>query len=108
MCTAACRRSSGHAHLAWYGRSRRWPIPAALDAWASVAMFDSDVQVIAVLATHSDHQDEPKQVLTAHTSSGLAGMVERVRLLEGQLTIESAPGQGTRLIAELPLGDSLT
>jgi signal transduction histidine kinase len=48
------------------------------------------------------------QVLTAYTSSGLAGMVERVRLLGGQLTIESAPGQGTRLIAELPLGDSLT
>jgi signal transduction histidine kinase/DNA-binding response OmpR family regulator len=50
----------------------------------------------------------PEQMLTAYTSSGLAGMVERVRLLEGQLTIESAPGQGTRLIAELPLGDSLT
>ncbi len=49
----------------------------------------------------------PEQVLTAYTSSGLAGMVERVRLLGGQLTIESAPGQGTRLMAELPLGDSL-
>jgi signal transduction histidine kinase len=45
----------------------------------------------------------PEQVLAAHTSSGLAGMIERVRLLGGQLTIESAPGQGTRLTAELPL-----
>jgi PAS domain S-box-containing protein len=48
----------------------------------------------------------PKEVLAAHTSSGLAGMIERVRLLGGQLTIESAPGQGTRLTAELPLGDA--
>jgi hypothetical protein len=48
-----------------------------------VAVFDSDAQVIAVLATHSNHQDEPKQVLTAHTSSGLASMAERVRLLDG-------------------------
>jgi PAS domain S-box-containing protein len=49
----------------------------------------------------------PKEVLAAHTSSGLAGMIERVRLLGGQLTIESAIGQGTRLTAELPLGDPL-
>jgi signal transduction histidine kinase len=49
----------------------------------------------------------PDQVLAAHTSSGLAGMIERVRLLGGQLTIESAPGQGARLTAELPLGARL-
>ncbi len=49
----------------------------------------------------------PEDVLAAHTSSGLTGMVERVRLLGGQLTIESAPGQGTRLTAELPLGAPL-
>jgi signal transduction histidine kinase len=46
----------------------------------------------------------PEVALAAHSSSGLAGMVERVRLLGGQLTIEAAPGQGTRLTAELPLG----
>jgi PAS domain S-box-containing protein len=49
----------------------------------------------------------PEQVLTAHASSGLVGMVERVRLLGGQLTIESTPGQGTLLAAELPLGAAL-
>ncbi len=36
-------------------------------------------------------------------SSGLGGMRERVRLLGGMLAIESTPGSGTRLIAELPL-----
>jgi signal transduction histidine kinase len=49
----------------------------------------------------------PKEVLAAHTSSGLAGMIERVRLLGGQLTIEAIPGHGTCLTAELPLGAAL-
>jgi len=40
-------------------------------------------------------------------SSGLLGMQERAELLEGQLNVESAPGAGTRLTAELPLIGSL-
>ena len=39
----------------------------------------------------------------ARYSRGLAGMRERSRLLGGRLTIESAPGAGTRLSMELPL-----
>jgi signal transduction histidine kinase len=42
-------------------------------------------------------------VLASATSSGLPGMRERVRLLGGVLTIESALGMGTRIVAELPL-----
>ena len=34
---------------------------------------------------------------------GLAGMEERVRLLDGRIKIESAPGKGTRVAVELPL-----
>ena len=34
---------------------------------------------------------------------GLAGMRERLRLVEGSLTVTSAPGQGTRLHMEIPL-----
>ncbi len=34
---------------------------------------------------------------------GLAGMEERVALLGGELVVESAPGQGTRIRAEIPL-----
>jgi len=37
-----------------------------------------------------------------HASLGLASMRERVRLLRGQLDIESAPGQGTTVIAWVP------
>ncbi len=42
-------------------------------------------------------------VLAARTASGLAGMRERALLLGGQLTIESAPGAGALVLAELPL-----
>jgi signal transduction histidine kinase len=37
-------------------------------------------------------------------SSGLTGMHERAHLLGGSLTIDSAPGAGTRIKASLPLG----
>ncbi|MFQ6101933.1 MAG: PAS domain S-box protein [Anaerolineae bacterium] len=44
-----------------------------------------------------------ESALAAGTSSGLSGMHERAALLSGQLTVESAPGAGTRLTAEFPL-----
>jgi PAS domain S-box-containing protein len=37
---------------------------------------------------------------------GLQGIRERVRLLDGRATIESAPGQGTHIAVELPLVDA--
>jgi signal transduction histidine kinase len=36
---------------------------------------------------------------------GLLGMEERIKRLGGQLVIDSAPGQGTRLSAEIPLAN---
>ena len=41
----------------------------------------------------------------ASGGSGLGGMRERVRLYEGQLELRSAPGEGTRLRAVVPLGE---
>jgi len=38
-------------------------------------------------------------------SNGLSGMRERAGLLGGHLTIDSAPGAGTRVTAELPLAE---
>jgi signal transduction histidine kinase len=38
--------------------------------------------------------------------SGLRGLVDRVQALGGQLKVESPPGAGTRLVAELPRGPS--
>ena len=48
---------------------------------------------------------DPEAVLAATRSHGLAGMQERVDLLGGHLAIESRPGEGSRLTAELPLRD---
>jgi len=45
--------------------------------------------------------------LPVGNSSGLSGMSERVLLLGGRLTIEAAPGAGTRLVAELPLSNHM-
>jgi PAS domain S-box-containing protein len=42
----------------------------------------------------------------AGSSAGLTGMRERALLLGGQLSTESAPGAGTRIVAELPLRSS--
>lgn len=46
---------------------------------------------------------DPEKELAANRSSGLSGMQERAVLLGGSLQIESSPGSGTRLKAELPL-----
>lgn len=36
---------------------------------------------------------------------GLAGMRERATLIGGTLTIQSAPGKGTKLVVEVPIED---
>jgi len=46
---------------------------------------------------------DPDVALATPGSRGLAGMQERVRLLDGHLTVESSPGAGTQLTTELPL-----
>jgi signal transduction histidine kinase len=44
--------------------------------------------------------------LAASETCGLSGMRERAVLLGGLLTVESQPGVGTRLLAELSIADS--
>ncbi len=50
---------------------------------------------------------DPMSALGAGSTFGLVGMHERAILLGGQLTLDSAPGRGTRLKAELPVGDAI-
>ncbi|MFI5395441.1 MAG: PAS domain S-box protein [Candidatus Binatia bacterium] len=46
---------------------------------------------------------DPDEAPSRHGSSGIVGMRERARLVGGRVTIESSPGSGTQVIAELPL-----
>lgn len=46
---------------------------------------------------------DAQSALARNRSSGLSGMRERVRLLDGDLEIISAPGKGTRIFIRLPL-----
>ncbi|MFB0536673.1 MAG: GAF domain-containing protein [Anaerolineae bacterium] len=48
---------------------------------------------------------DPEAALATGETTGLAGMHERAVLSGGQLTVESAPGAGTHVTAELPLGN---
>jgi signal transduction histidine kinase len=51
---------------------------------------------------------DPERVLglTVHTRSvGLLGMQERVRLLNGSVTIDSQPGAGTTILIEIPIDE---
>jgi GAF domain-containing protein len=50
---------------------------------------------------------DPVAVLGAGRSGGLAGLRERAALLNGHLTVETKPGRGVRLTAEVPLHGSL-
>jgi len=44
--------------------------------------------------------------LKAASSTGLSGMRERVKLLNGKITLDSASEQGTRILVELPINRS--
>jgi PAS domain S-box-containing protein len=47
---------------------------------------------------------DPQAVAAAAASSGLSGMQERALVLGGYVVIDSGPGTGTRVTAELPVG----
>jgi PAS domain S-box-containing protein len=66
--------------------------------------FDQDILMIHVEDKGGGF--DPQAAVATRTSSGLAGMRERAHLLGGKLTVESAPGAGTRLVAELPVAEA--
>ena len=54
-----------------------------------------------VVIEDNGHGFDPTAV--AEERLGIIGMRERVELHGGRLTVESAPGSGTTLVAEVPL-----
>ena len=51
----------------------------------------------------SDNGQGFNSEIRTHASLGLASMRERVRLLQGELDIESTPGRGTTVVASVPV-----
>ncbi|HLG72829.1 MAG TPA: GAF domain-containing protein [Chloroflexota bacterium] len=66
-----------------------------------VGIWSTDRQVWVHVADEGAGFDPA--LLDEEPSTGLTGMQERAELLGGELTIDSAPGSGTRLLARLPL-----
>lgn len=65
-----------------------------LDDRVSVGVFDNGVGF---------DLDEVRRRLQEGRHHGLVGMQDRIRLLNGTCSIHSAPGQGTRIVATVPL-----
>jgi PAS domain S-box-containing protein len=61
-----------------------------------------DDDTLSVMIVDGGRGFDPQRINT-RASSGLAGMQERAALLGGEMTIESAVGEGTRLTVTLPL-----
>ncbi|HEX9141609.1 MAG TPA: ATP-binding protein, partial [Gaiellaceae bacterium] len=67
--------------------------------WASVAVERSNGFATVVVRDDGIGGAEPVP------GSGLVGLADRVEALGGRLHIESPPGQGTQLTAEIPVPD---
>lgn len=71
---------------------------------ATVRVWTND-HTLSVQVTDLGRGFDVQAALAAGMSGGLSGLYERGTLLGGRLTVESVPGRGTRVSAELPLDD---
>ena len=55
------------------------------------------------VSAHVEVADDGVGGADSATGSGLRGLADRVAALEGTLTVDSPPAQGTRIVAEIPL-----
>jgi PAS domain S-box-containing protein len=63
----------------------------------------ADAEVLGVTVEDQGRGFDVEAALSAHQSTGLSAMQERVRLLGGRFRPESRPGSGTRITAEFLL-----
>jgi PAS domain S-box-containing protein len=119
---AECDRVSRHGEL--HVDVEASAVPAALPAAASLCLFRVAQEALNNAARHA-HASAVTVLLSSrssglelavrdngsgfdpehsrdHASLGLSSMRERVRLLQGEFDIESAPGRGTTVVAWVP------
>ncbi len=70
--------------------------------WAAVRLWSTDKTLALQIEDHGIGFDV-HSALKEGNSNGLNGMRERVLLLGGSFTLDSNPGAGTRLTAEIPI-----
>ena len=75
---------------------------AARSAWITFSKPD-DRRLQIVIGDDGRGFDPDAVSDTSPTSFGLAGMRERVESLGGELTVQSQPGAGTRVVVDIPL-----
>jgi len=71
------------------------------------AVREGDHLRLAVVDAGQGIELDPSDPLLTHGSSGLSGMRERALAIGGDLTITSEPGDGTSIVALLPLHSAL-
>ena len=71
----------------------------ASHAWVDLARYNGTLELTVSDDGRGFENDSPFD----RQHVGLASMRERVRSLDGQLTVASSPGQGTRVTARVPL-----
>ena len=79
-------------------------LPPVLQLEGVVKKYRRGDEQVNVLIEDQGAGFEIDKVAAMHSSTGLSAMRERVELLGGRLDIESKPGDGTKLMAEIPLG----
>jgi signal transduction histidine kinase len=77
------------------------------EALANVAKYAEASSVAVSIASVNGHAvveiaDDGRGGADPTKGSGLRGLVDRVEALDGRLHVESAPGKGTRIRAEIP------
>jgi PAS domain S-box-containing protein len=79
------------------------------EALANVAKYAEASSVAVSIASVNGHAvveiaDDGRGGADPAKGSGLRGLVDRVEALDGRLHVESPPGEGTRIRAEIPCG----
>jgi len=80
-----------------------WKHSGASRAWVTVEFADN--KTILTVKDNGKGFELPERIgdLASIGKLGLAGMQERARLIGGRLTLQSQPGKGTTVIAEVPI-----
>jgi signal transduction histidine kinase len=75
------------------------------------AMKHADARQVRIMVEHRDDQlhievtDDGVGGAGVGAGSGLLGLNDRVSALDGTLTVHSKPGQGTRVVVDIPAGE---